>query len=583
MKPINPFCLASGQQPKGRLTLLYFVLVGAFLVQPVLASPPRPRIFYSDLDSGPNSGGEKDAGAYITIYGRGFGSTRGTSTVTVGGRSVASYPLWTDSKITFQLGALAATGPIVVITSVGASNSDVILTVRKDGTCGASQNQECLYFVAAGGRDRNPGTFSAPWATVPYAVQHVPAGGIIYTSVSQTTDDGQGWKAALTLRNTWCGTSLSGYPRALVAYPGTTVTIGSVTGESGIRSTDVSAGEGACTGYWTFAGLQLRGAVAIALSGASRTSPSTHWRIVGNDMTCPNGDGATACWETSFASLVKGYGNYVHDTGRVGPPTASALYHGVYFSTDSNHIDFGWNTIADVHGCRGLQVYSTRLDRQSGYNIYDVLIHDNVMHDTQCDAIVINTIDPSKGSIRIYNNVIYNAGKGPNNPEYRGNWSCIYVPGDTNNDSPGHGMVEIYNNTLYNCGSFSNPPYGYSNSAVANGGNNSDLQIDIRDNIVYQAKGVPYLLCGPGFICRGIYGSSNLFFGSGPAPSIANLTNSINKDPLFVDLAKKDFHLTADSPARHSGLDTGLANDADGDDRDGKSAYDLGALQFRTP
>src|SRR5262249_3488061 len=153
-----------------------------------------------------------------------------------------------------------------------------------------------------------------------------------YTSVSQPGDDGQGWKSALTLRNSWCGAGKDGAPRALVAYPGTTVAIGSVDGpDSGIRGTDHSAGEGACSGHSTFAGAHLRGGeAALIINGTSRTNPSSAWRVVRNDMTCPNGDGASACWETSLANNVQGLGNNIHDTGKA---KASALYHGVYFST----------------------------------------------------------------------------------------------------------------------------------------------------------------------------------------------------------------------------------------------------------
>src|SRR6516225_4430367 len=79
--------------------------------------PPSPRIFYSDLESGPNTGGQQDKGAFVTIYGKGFGAARGDSTVSVGGKPVAGYPIWTDSKITFQLGAAAVTGNIVVTVS----------------------------------------------------------------------------------------------------------------------------------------------------------------------------------------------------------------------------------------------------------------------------------------------------------------------------------------------------------------------------------------------------------------------------------------------------------------------------------
>src|SRR5512137_1512977 len=86
----------------------------ALLTCSALAAPQSPRIFYSDLESGPNTGGQQNQGAFVTIYGKGFGSTRGNSTVSVGGKPVAAYPVWTDSKIAFQLGAAAETGKIVV-------------------------------------------------------------------------------------------------------------------------------------------------------------------------------------------------------------------------------------------------------------------------------------------------------------------------------------------------------------------------------------------------------------------------------------------------------------------------------------
>ena len=56
-----------------------------------------PSIFYSDVDSGPNMGGENSRGAYVTIYGKGFGYSQGSSFVTVGG-GMATYPVWTGSS-----------------------------------------------------------------------------------------------------------------------------------------------------------------------------------------------------------------------------------------------------------------------------------------------------------------------------------------------------------------------------------------------------------------------------------------------------------------------------------------------------
>src|SRR5208282_5168926 len=48
-------------------------------------NPGAPRIFFTDLLSGPNNGGQSGDGAFVTIYGSGFGATQGSSTVAVGG------------------------------------------------------------------------------------------------------------------------------------------------------------------------------------------------------------------------------------------------------------------------------------------------------------------------------------------------------------------------------------------------------------------------------------------------------------------------------------------------------------------
>ncbi len=91
-------------------TLLLFLL----LVLPSGLSAQTPRIFFSDLESGPNVGGKGNNGAWVAIWGKGFGAERGASTVTVGGCAAVAYPLWTDSQIIFQLGPAAKTGNIVV-------------------------------------------------------------------------------------------------------------------------------------------------------------------------------------------------------------------------------------------------------------------------------------------------------------------------------------------------------------------------------------------------------------------------------------------------------------------------------------
>ena len=472
--------------------------------------------------------------------------------MSIGGGKAAAYPVWSDSKVTFQLGSAAATGNITVTTSGGASNG-VPFTVRSGN----------IYFVSTSGNDSANGSYSAPWKTLLKARNTMAAGDTVYAlnGVGQTADDGQGWGAALTLRNTWCSSS---NPRAMVAYPGATVTIGTVNGpSSGIRSTDSSAGEGACVGGWVFAGLQLRG----ASEAAGLAGPSNNWRFVGNDMTCPNGDGQDACFHTTQVSTVDFYGNSVHDTGTAN---ASAEYHGVYFSTDSNHIDLGWNTIANVHGGRGVQFYSTPIGSGTGYNQYDIHIHDNIIHDTQCDGIVLATVDPSKGPVEAYNNVIYNAGEGPANPENTGNWSCIFSPGTTNTGAAGSGAVQVYGNTMYNCGGWTSQPYGGANGAVNNGGNSPSM--NIRNNLIYQEGSEPYVVGG------GITGSNNLFYGTGSAPS--GFTASLNSNPLLVNTPQYDFQLTSSSPAACAGTATPQTADFAGVSLPQCSAYPIGAYAY---
>src|SRR5438309_11993007 len=104
----------------------------------------QPRIFFSDLESGPNIGGQKNLGVWVTIWGKGFGAERGASTVTIGGGAAAEYPIWGDSKITFQLGRAAKTGDIVVTvrekTARAGAGQSVVSTSNRTGQANVGTN-----------------------------------------------------------------------------------------------------------------------------------------------------------------------------------------------------------------------------------------------------------------------------------------------------------------------------------------------------------------------------------------------------------------------------------------------------------
>src|SRR5258707_6249960 len=120
--------------------------------------------------------------------------------------------------MTVKLTSRYASGNFAFPTASGTSNG-LPFTV----------NASKIYFVSTAGSDSNSGSFASPWATLPHAVQTAgtTAGNIIYAEngVSQTVDDGQGWSAALLLRQGYCqGTPTQ--PNALVAYPGAVVRLG---------------------------------------------------------------------------------------------------------------------------------------------------------------------------------------------------------------------------------------------------------------------------------------------------------------------------------------------------------------------
>lgn len=535
-----------------------------------------PSIFFSDLDSGPNTGGQKNRGAWVTIWGKGFGAARGSSTVTVGGGAAADYPIWTDTKITFQLGSRAKTGPIVVnlkVKKVSSASNGLPFTVRRGK----------IYFVAVNGSDFRKGTFEAPWKSIVHAKDSMSTGDVTYIrdGVAQTSEDD--YAACLSMDRSGSGNSgKPDAPKALVAYPGARVTIGRAYGlEFGIRTPNIAARED----WWVFSQLHIIGRQAIDMGGIG-------WKIVGNEIECPGGGGQVGCVETSQGSRIRFYGNEVHNAG--AGPAASKFYHAVYFSTDSNHIDVGWNHIHDNMTCRAIQFHSSPLCRpncgnndETGHNQFDLHVHDNLIHGDSCNGINFATVDPSKGPVEAYNNVIYHVGVADPR-DGGGAFSCIYMAGITNRGREGKGTVEVFNNTLYDCGANQSRNADGSHGAFSVGGG-PELTMRLRNNIVVQLPGEIYIDGNK----TQITGERNLWFGAGSAPQ--ETQGNVEADPQFVDLGKFDFHLRDTSPARDAGTavlptspviwrgaratDSGRATDKDGVVRPQGKAFDLGAYE----
>src|SRR5580700_8575593 len=154
-----------------------------------------PVLFFSDIPSGSNTGGENGNGAYVSVYGNYFGGSQGSSTVTAAGGAMVNCTVWGApwlwyQKITCQLGPHAATGSLIVTVN-GQSSNPLPFSVAPGN----------IYFIATTGNDSNSGTFAAPWRTLLRARGAMLPGDIAYAmdGVTQSTDDGTGWDAAFLL------------------------------------------------------------------------------------------------------------------------------------------------------------------------------------------------------------------------------------------------------------------------------------------------------------------------------------------------------------------------------------------------
>lgn len=543
------------------LTLLFLALCSTGSAQ---STPPV--LFFSDLNSGPATGNgdvtfTAGGGVYVTIYGNFLTS----GTITLNGLnclttiSAPSTWLWYQRMIV-QLGSGCTTGNFVVTTSNGTSNG-LPFTVRSGG----------IFYIATTGSDSNSGTFASPWLTMHKAAQTVgtTTGNTVYVEngVVNAADDGQGWGGALTLRQAWCaGTQAA--PNAIIAYPGATATLGG-TAANAISSTDSTASPGACGGGWTFGELTLRGNSIAGIRG-----PSFFWRIIGNDMSTGAGaGGAAGSFEPLQAQNNKILGNNMH---QLNTTSTNRLSQGLYLSTDADHSEVGWNSISFTGGRTALQVHSSPLcipscgaSDTTGFIMFDIQIHDNIIHDSREECMVIDTEDPHQGAVLVYNNVLYNCGlDGAADGNMYHPMSSDYNTGvssginGTGSGGTGSGTVQVYNNTIYyNAGTA-----GWTSNFEIH--TNQAYIYNVRNNILYSSNGTG-TYWSPGLSssaaqggqctngntpaqCPNFSGSNNLVFGDGAATYTAILGAGVNVNPNFVTPGS-DFHLQAGSLALGAG------------------------------
>ncbi len=521
MMPVRP------SHGRGSYSLFIFAAICLLLSVTAYAQYSAPRIFFSDLQSGPGTGGLNNLGTIVTIYGQGFGATQGTSVVTVGGVPAASYLAWSNTKVSFQPGPAATSGNIVVEVA-GVGSNAVPFTVRSGN----------LYFVSPGGNDSNSGSYSSPWLTLVHAAGAMVPGDVTYAmnGVTQTALDVNSTSLVMN------GSGSTGLPLAIVAYPGALVTVGSATGQTyGISSS---------ASQWVLAGLTVTGNTsALSLTG------SAVWRVVGNDFSCPNGSGTAACVQATNVTGIQLLGNNIHDNGSTTSTNVQG-YNSLSFSGASNALEVGWNNVVRTRSCRGM------LFSVNGPNQFLLNVHDNFIQNAVCSGISFANVDPYTSTVAAYNNVISHVGTGPAPGGVEaGAYACITVGGSSVS------AVVIANNTLYDCGARENANSGAIVVAVP---------VTLADNIFDVLSGESYFSANS--VTSGVVGSNNLLYGDGSAPSF--LSASIVGDPGFVSIANSNFQLQSGSPAIDAGIPDFATWDFNGVPRPQGNGYDIGAFEY---
>lgn len=582
------------------LNILLLVLL------PTFSWAATPKLFFSDMTDGPVTGweGSSTKGAAVSVYGINFGSTRGTSYVTVTNSnasttvdltSAGDYEEWgavadpitptfngTDQlqRISFYLNSDMGTSgtyqnsTITVTTSEGTSDS-INFHARSTGD---------IFFISSTGNDSYDGTYATyqsgttgPKATFGSAKQLLSAGDVLYWG-------GGTWTAADTY-GSWMGGSYSlmtfywpswenpngtqGNSITVKAYPGAdTVLDGYTNGYNPLKR----HGTGNTMNYWTFSNFTTTGGYSFTLSH-NGTDDNCRW--IGFDMTTNDG-GKTIfpinCGSSNTNMTVAGI--YWHDAGcttRGCTPSGGNGYSfsfsgaGNYADFDSTSGDTGHEDVSVLYSEAGYNedghafyIFGHRWsDRINNLTIANCWFHDNSMDGARMGGGDTNGGSGNYGFVEtmyFYNNVVSDNNQG------------VTLGDAASNTGGAGGTFNIYNNTIIDN---SGGCFGFEcGSDVA-------CNFNLYNNICYDTtRYINGDECSngennPNATCAG---SNNLAYGS--VDYFGYFTSTQTGDPLL-----SGFIPGTGSPAYNNGTNSvsgTVTDDARGISYSGET-YDIGA------
>ena len=481
-------------------------------------SPPppssgAPAVLFTDVEAGPISGGPNNLGVPIAIFGKGFGASRGSSKVTIGGGEVASYLAWGQNNannsmldmIVVQPGAISAAGPVVVTVVGKSSNADYRFTPSGGK----------IYYVAPTGSDAAPCSETQPCATILHAAAFVMVAGDAVLVRGGPLNDNEIW-----IRDVLGHSGTPAKPKIIRNFPGESPEF-----SIGVRPFALSAN------YITISGIHFKNGKSLGLGGETES-------VFGNRI-----------YNSTFRGVIDydAIGTHGDDNVLAGnvcdvPSSTQGTQGHCYYISAGDNIRLRYNVAKGAPGY-GIHIFDQKRGQGADFKrvISNVLVEGNLLASSpeRSGMILAMGDEAALGNhmdgVTIRNNIFV-----------ANNFAGIAIGGRVRN-------VKIYHNTFYQNGRQGITIYDdptISGIEIANNLFDQTTSTNCKNNCSWYA---------PAHVEKGARATgvslTNNFYGPGPAllTGVTDATGTVGL-PGFVNGPLGDYRLAPSSLAIDKGV-----------------------------